>query len=55
MTSSLYLSTTAAGSGKALVSLGILELILRRTPQGPLFSAPDSIAGARSAPPGRGY
>ena len=31
MTSSLYISTTEAGSGKALISLGIIELILRRT------------------------
>lgn len=31
MTHSLYISTTEAGSGKALVSLGILELVLRRT------------------------
>ncbi|HIK45596.1 MAG TPA: phosphate acetyltransferase [Leptolyngbyaceae cyanobacterium M65_K2018_010] len=31
MTHSLYISTTEAGSGKALVSLGIIELILRRT------------------------
>jgi phosphate acetyltransferase len=37
MTRSLYLSTTAAGSGKALVSLGILELILRRTPRAHFF------------------
>jgi phosphate acetyltransferase len=31
MTNSLYISTTEAGSGKALVSLGIIDLILRRT------------------------
>ncbi|MBR8827605.1 MAG: phosphate acetyltransferase [Gomphosphaeria aponina SAG 52.96 = DSM 107014] len=31
MTSSLYISTTEPGSGKALMSLGILELILRKT------------------------
>ncbi|MGF1542202.1 MAG: phosphate acetyltransferase [Pleurocapsa sp.] len=31
MTSSLYISTTEAGSGKALISLGIMELILRKT------------------------
>jgi phosphate acetyltransferase len=31
MASSIYISTTEAGSGKALVSLGILELILRKT------------------------
>lgn len=31
MTSSLYISTTETGSGKALVALGILELILRKT------------------------
>ena len=31
MTSSLYISTTEAGSGKALISLGIIELILRKT------------------------
>ena len=31
MTNSLYISTTEAGSGKALISLGIMELILRKT------------------------
>lgn len=31
MTHSLFISTTEAGSGKALVSLGIIELLLRRT------------------------
>jgi phosphate acetyltransferase len=31
MASSIYISTTEAGSGKALVSLGILELILCKT------------------------
>ncbi|MGV2826735.1 phosphate acetyltransferase [Myxosarcina sp. GI1(2024)] len=31
MSSSLYISTTESGSGKALISLGILELILRKT------------------------
>ena len=31
MTSSLYISTTETGSGKALISLGIIELILRKT------------------------
>ena len=31
MTNSLFISTTEAGSGKALVSLGIIELLLRRT------------------------
>lgn len=31
MTHSLYISTTEAGSGKALVALGILELVMRRT------------------------
>ncbi|MDJ0568047.1 MAG: AAA family ATPase [Pleurocapsa sp. MO_192.B19] len=31
MTSSLYISTTEAGCGKALISLGIMELILRKT------------------------
>ncbi|VEP12356.1 Phosphate acetyltransferase [Hyella patelloides LEGE 07179] len=31
MTASLYISTTETGSGKALVSLGIIELILRKT------------------------
>lgn len=31
MTSSLYISTTEAGSGKALISLGVIELILRKT------------------------
>ncbi|MGK7898016.1 MAG: AAA family ATPase, partial [Xenococcus sp. (in: cyanobacteria)] len=31
MTNSIYISTTEAGSGKALISLGIIELILRRT------------------------
>jgi phosphate acetyltransferase len=31
MGNSLYISTTEAGSGKALVSLGILNLILRKT------------------------
>jgi phosphate acetyltransferase len=31
MTQSLYISTTEAGSGKALVSLSIIELLLRRT------------------------
>ncbi len=31
MTNSLYISTTEAGSGKALIALGIMELILRRT------------------------
>lgn len=33
MSHSLYLSSTAAGSGKALVALGIIELMLRRTPR----------------------
>jgi phosphate acetyltransferase len=31
MTNSLYISTTATGSGKALISLGIIDLILRKT------------------------
>lgn len=31
MTHSIYISTTESGSGKALVSLGIIELLLRRT------------------------
>jgi len=31
MTKSLFISTAEAGSGKALVSLGIIELLLRRT------------------------
>jgi phosphate acetyltransferase len=31
MTNSLFISTVEAGSGKALVSLGIMELLLRRT------------------------
>lgn len=31
MTNSLFISTVEAGSGKALVSLGIIELLLRRT------------------------
>jgi phosphate acetyltransferase len=31
MTNSLYISTTTTGSGKALVSLGIIDLILRKT------------------------
>ncbi len=31
MTNSLYISTTATGSGKALVALGIIDLILRKT------------------------
>ncbi|NEQ45685.1 MAG: phosphate acetyltransferase [Leptolyngbya sp. SIOISBB] len=31
MTNSLFISTAEAGSGKALVSLGIIELLLRRT------------------------
>ncbi len=31
MTSSLYISTTEAGSGKALLSLGIIDLVLRKT------------------------
>lgn len=31
MTSSLYISTTETGSGKALISLGVIELILRKT------------------------
>ncbi len=31
MTHSIFISTTESGSGKALVSLGILELLLRRT------------------------
>lgn len=31
MTNSLFISTIEAGSGKALVSLGIIELLLRRT------------------------
>lgn len=31
MTSSLYLSTTEARSGKSLVVLGILDLILKKT------------------------
>jgi phosphate acetyltransferase len=31
MTNSLYISTTATGSGKALVALGIIDLILHKT------------------------
>ena len=31
MTSSLYINTTESGSGKALMSLGIIELMLRKT------------------------
>ena len=31
VTNSLYISTTEAGSGKVLVSLGIIELIMRKT------------------------
>ncbi len=49
MTHSLYISTTEAGSGKALVSLGIIELILRRTPRvhffRPLIQSPESRLG----------
>jgi phosphate acetyltransferase len=45
MTNSLFISTTEAGSGKALVSLGIIELLLRRTTRvhffRPLIQAPD--------------
>ena len=33
MTSSLYISTTGAGAGKALVALGILDVAQRRTPR----------------------
>ncbi len=33
MTNSLYISTTESGSGKALVSLGIMEMILNKTPK----------------------
>lgn len=48
MTHSLYISTTEAGSGKALVSLGIIELLLRRTTKvhffRPLVQVPDAAA-----------
>jgi phosphate acetyltransferase len=33
MSNSLYISTTEAGSGKALVALGLLQQLLRRTPR----------------------
>jgi phosphate acetyltransferase len=33
MSSSLYISTTEPGSGKALLALGILEFVLHRTPK----------------------
>jgi phosphate acetyltransferase len=46
MTNSLFISTAEAGSGKALVSLGIIELLLRRTTRvhffRPLIQAPES-------------
>lgn len=45
MTNSLFISTVEAGSGKALVSLGIIELLLRRTTRvhffRPLIQAPE--------------
>jgi phosphate acetyltransferase len=45
MTNSLFIATTEAGSGKALVSLGIIELLLRRTTRvnffRPLIQSPD--------------
>ena len=31
MTNSLYISTTESGSGKALIALGILEIVLKKT------------------------
>ncbi|MEG3438143.1 phosphate acetyltransferase [Pannus brasiliensis CCIBt3594] len=37
MTNSLYISTTATGSGKALVALGIIDLILQKTPKVAFF------------------
>jgi len=44
MANSLYLSTTDANSGKATIALGILEFVLRKTPQvgffRPLIAAP---------------
>ncbi|MEB3230875.1 MAG: phosphate acetyltransferase [Leptolyngbyaceae bacterium] len=47
MTHSLFIATTEAGSGKALVSLGIIELLLRRTTRvnffRPLIQTPDTI------------
>ena len=48
MTNSLFISTAEAGSGKALVSLGIIELLLRRTTRvhffRPLIQGPDPAA-----------
>lgn len=56
MTHSLYISTTEAGSGKALVSLGIIELLLRRTTKvhffRPLVQVPDAAALADPDHPG---
>jgi phosphate acetyltransferase len=50
MTHSLLISTTEAGSGKALVSLGIIELLLRRTTKvhffRPLIRSPEHGLGA---------
>ncbi len=55
MTHSLYISTTESGSGKALVSLGIIELILRRTTQvqffRPLVHVPDVASSTDPAHP----
>jgi len=55
MTHSLYISTTEAGSGKALVSLGIIELILRHTTQvqffRPLVHVPDVASSTDPAHP----
>ena len=48
MTNSLFISTAEAGSGKALVSLGIIELLLRRTTRvhffRPLIQGTESVA-----------
>jgi phosphate acetyltransferase len=48
MTNSLFISTAEAGSGKALVSLGIIELLLRRTTRvhffRPLIQGPGPVA-----------
>ena len=37
MTNSIYLTTIEPYSGKSLVSLGIMELLLRRTPNVGVF------------------
>lgn len=47
MTNSLYIATTEGKTGKSLISLGIMELLLRKTTKvgflDPLFKIPSTI------------